>query len=605
MLKAAKACCALFSLWVVGFDAVQAATPGQGFVRREGSRLAVDGQSFYFAGANQYYLFYKSRRMIDEVLEDAARMGLTVMRTWAFCDGEWNDGFCFQPKPRVYDEATFRNLDYAIYKAGQLGIRLILTFVNNWDAFGGMNAYVRWSPTARTHDDFYSDPETKAIYRDYINYVLWRTNSVSGVRYKDDPNILMWELANEPRIERSRAHELYAWIDEMAAYIKSIDSNHLVTTGSEGDIASDFVATHASPHIDVASFHLYPEDWGYGDAQTINYIERQTQSARKYLGKPIFCGEMGRRDRGTRDAKYSSWYNEFARLGVDGANFWLLSGHQDDGTLYPDYDGFTVYYPESSSTVAVIETFSKGQVQKSARKLDLVPPDLQPEMLSEPVSGVVNLQGTAADNEQLELVAVNFGGGYRPAAGLASWNYLWDTTAVLDGRYKVEIRATDAEGNHSQRTMEVDVRNGSGSPADWLVTGEKGQDDGFNFVYDVTASNQTTAAVSGHFVFRYFLTLDGALALGSHYEGSAVYQGDPKVARPQPYFDDVFYIDVDLGQRRVEPGSFIGYKGQLTQADGFLKSYNDWSSGVLSSSRGSVERVQVLKDGKPLAGFAP
>jgi mannan endo-1,4-beta-mannosidase len=375
MLKAAKAFCALFSLWVLGSDALYAANPGQGFVRREGSRLAVDGQSFYFAGANQYYLFYKSRKMIDEVLEDAARMGLTVMRTWAFCDGQYNDGFCFQPKPRVYDEKTFRNLDYAIWKAGTLGIRLILSLVNNWDDFGGMNAYVRWSPTARTHDDFYSDPETKAIYRDYLNYVLWRTNHMTGIRYKDDPTILMWELANEPRIERSRVKELYAWIDEMAGYIKSIDFNHLVTTGSEGEEATDFVATHASRHIDVASFHLYPEDWGFDDFKTMSYIQRQTQYAKQKLGKPIFCGEMGRRDRGTRDAKYQSWYNEFDRLGVDGANFWLLSGYQDDGTLYPDYDGFTVYYPESASTVAVIENFAKGQQRKTMRMLDSVLPE--------------------------------------------------------------------------------------------------------------------------------------------------------------------------------------------------------------------------------------
>jgi mannan endo-1,4-beta-mannosidase len=605
MLKAAKAFCALFSLWTLGSASLYAANPSQGFVRREGTRLAIDGQSFYFAGANQYYLFYKSRKMIDEVLEDAAHMGLTVMRTWAFCDGEYNDGFCFQPKPRVYDENTFRNLDYAIHKASTLGIRLILTFVNNWDAFGGMNAYVRWSPTARTHDDFYSDPETKAIYRDYLNYVLWRTNHITGVRYKDDPTIMMWELANEPRIERSRAHQLYAWIDEMAGYIKSIDSNHLVTTGSEGDEATDLVATHSSRHIDIASFHLYPEDWGYDDSRTINYIQRQTQNARQKLGKPIFCGEMGRRDRGTRDGKYQAWYNEFARLAVDGANFWLLSGHQDDGSLYPDYDGFTVYYPENASTVAVIENFAKGQQRKNARMLDLIRPEVKAEGFAQAVSGVIRLRGRASDNEQLAGVSLNFGGGYRPASGLANWTFEWDTTTVLDGLYAVEIRATDAEGNHGTETIELEVRNGSAQGGDWNITAAKVQDDGFNFVYDVTAANQTNHPIVGHFVFRYFLTIDGPLVLGSHYEGSAEYQGDPRVNAPHAYYDDVSYIDIDLGERRVEPGAFIGYKGQLSQADGFLKSYNDWSGGVIPAQRGRVERVQLLKDGKPVSGFAP
>src|SRR5207249_1218417 len=29
--------------------------------------------------------------------------------------------------------------------------------------------------------------------------------------------------------------------------------------------------------------------------------------------------------------------------GGNGALYWILSGKQDDGSLYPDYDGFTVY----------------------------------------------------------------------------------------------------------------------------------------------------------------------------------------------------------------------------------------------------------------------
>lgn len=33
-----------------------------------------------------------------------------------------------------------------------------------------------------------------------------------------------------------------------------------------------------------------------------------------------------------------------------GALFWILSGKQDDGTLYPDYDGFTVYCPSPVCT---------------------------------------------------------------------------------------------------------------------------------------------------------------------------------------------------------------------------------------------------------------
>lgn len=44
----------------------------------------------------------------------------------------------------MYNIPAFDSLDYAIYKAGQLGIRLVLALVNNWPDYGGMQQYVKW-----------------------------------------------------------------------------------------------------------------------------------------------------------------------------------------------------------------------------------------------------------------------------------------------------------------------------------------------------------------------------------------------------------------------------------------------------------------------------
>ena len=60
-------------------------------------------------------------------------------------------------------------------------------------------------------------------------------NCFNGKIYKDDPTIFAWELANEPRAEGDQSGNiLNEWITEMSAYIKSIDDNHLVTTGVIG-----------------------------------------------------------------------------------------------------------------------------------------------------------------------------------------------------------------------------------------------------------------------------------------------------------------------------------------------------------------------------------
>lgn len=97
----------------------------------------------------------------------------------------------------------------------------------------------------------------------------------------DDPTIFAWDICNEPRCEGDATHGvLRAWIDETAAYVKSLDPSHPVTVGLEGffgpstpDLAArcnpyrqthgvDWAAECASPHIDFASIHLYADQVG-------------------------------------------------------------------------------------------------------------------------------------------------------------------------------------------------------------------------------------------------------------------------------------------------------------------------------------------------------
>lgn len=63
----------------------------------------------------------------------------------------------------------------------------------------------------------------------------------------------------------------------MAAYLKSIDENHLVEAGLEGfygqissnqkqanpgfQVGTDFIANNQIPAIDFATIHSYPDQW--------------------------------------------------------------------------------------------------------------------------------------------------------------------------------------------------------------------------------------------------------------------------------------------------------------------------------------------------------
>lgn len=46
------------------------------------------------------------------------------------------------------------------------------------------------------------------------------------------------DLLNEPRCVKCAPGTVAAWYAEMAAYVKSLDPNHLVTTGEEGFYAT-------------------------------------------------------------------------------------------------------------------------------------------------------------------------------------------------------------------------------------------------------------------------------------------------------------------------------------------------------------------------------
>ena len=61
-----------------------------------------------------------------------------------------------------------------------------------------MDQYVRWRGGTH-HDQFYTDPVIRGWYKDWISHVLNRTNTLTGVKYKDDPTVMLWELGNEPR----------------------------------------------------------------------------------------------------------------------------------------------------------------------------------------------------------------------------------------------------------------------------------------------------------------------------------------------------------------------------------------------------------------------
>ncbi|BAS81070.1 Os02g0766900 [Oryza sativa Japonica Group] len=154
------------------------------FARASGTRFTVGGRPFYSNGFNAYWLMYMAsdpgdRSKAAGVLQQAASLRATLVRTWAFSDGGYRP---LQKSPGVYNEDMFMGLDFVIAEAKKRGLYLILSLVNNWDGFGGKKQYVQWARdqghNLGSDDDFFRSDVTKQFYK---NHVKARAN----IRYAD------------------------------------------------------------------------------------------------------------------------------------------------------------------------------------------------------------------------------------------------------------------------------------------------------------------------------------------------------------------------------------------------------------------------------------
>ncbi|WP_405010609.1 cellulose binding domain-containing protein [Kitasatospora sp. NBC_01539] len=334
-----------------------------GFVQRCGIHFCLDGKPYYVAGTNTYDLFtygsgsndtetqYMDKARIDAQFTRFAADRVGVVRLWMFSHEAWHG---FEPSEGVYNEQEFAEFDYIVESAKAHGVRLVPVFENYWEAYGGIDTRLAWEGLPGGHPgraaffDRARCPGCFDSYKNYVAHALTRTNHYSGVAYKDDPTIFAWELMNEPRYQDQSAAEnvsgttLRAWVDEMGAFVKGIDPNHLLGTGLEGhqsaygfggDEGNPFVAIHNSPYIDFTSAHPYTtEEWaGLSLARTTALIRAWIHDSHDVVGKPFFMGEFNVKNV-DRSAWWQAIFADFEAAGGDGSAFWWYTDRQVDPT---------------------------------------------------------------------------------------------------------------------------------------------------------------------------------------------------------------------------------------------------------------------------------
>ena len=261
----------LLAVLIPGADTLRAARPYRpGFLYREGPRLMLDGKPYrsasfnacQFSGCGHPYELFPDRE-IDSLM--ATLPPGMLIRTWAFPGSE---------------DRTARLLQMA----DRHGHKLLLTLGDGRSSCGHHDG-------ARDGDGSGKRPEWYAdgYRREYLPHVRRMVE-----KFKDARGVGMWEILNEAGDADWRV--IKRFYDTVAAEIKRIDPDHLVSTGSWAPWAygglEHFRELHAGPSIDVGCVHEYDYDFQEQNTITSPHVDVALQALHG-LDKVLIVEETG------------------------------------------------------------------------------------------------------------------------------------------------------------------------------------------------------------------------------------------------------------------------------------------------------------------------
>ncbi len=401
----------------------------ENFAKQQGSTLTLNGIACNYVGTNYWFgslLALKGKdgkKRLKKELNFLKKEGVTNLRVMVGAEGQVDYKFrvatsdALQPQKGIFRDSILYSLDYLLVELEKRNMKAVLHFTNTWDWSGGLGQYLEWNGyTPQPHSkvenydwnkyrdyitQFYACKPCQEDVDTYIKYILNHTNSINGIKYVGDPAIMAWRIINEPRPMREINNQAFLdWIKHVAALIKSLDPNHLLSTGSEGDIASDndmaiYKAMHADKNIDYLTIHMWLKNWGWFKDTALNtsmdtiikkaeiHIEKHIEIA-KELNKPLVLEEFGLpRDLKSFDPKSTTnnrnlfYKNIFTLQGkypiLVGTNFWAFGGiarpikgqifweNGDDYMSDPggEEQGLNSVFTSDKSTWKIIKRFPK------------------------------------------------------------------------------------------------------------------------------------------------------------------------------------------------------------------------------------------------------
>lgn len=369
-------------LIVFGLSSCNRPAEKNAFICVENGQFIRNGKPYRFIGFNFWYAGLLAsegtggdRDRLHRELDYLKSIGVDNLRIMVGADGPENRAKVrpsLQTGPGVYNDTLLTGLDYLLQELGKRDMLAVLFFNNTWEWTGGYSQYLEWAgygkapvpiidgwPVFRDYVGQYMSCTTcDSLFRNHVRNIVTRVNSLTGIPYIEDPAIMSWQIANEPRPMGAGNKEDYErFIVSTAELIKSLDPNHMVSVGSEGFFGSEndmdlYRRVHETEYIDYLTCHIWPKNWMWIDYTDIpGSVERACLLADNYLNehialaeilkKPLVLSEFGfprdnhRYDREdpvtARNAFYSHIFDRLAASVKDsgyfaGCNMWAWGG---------------------------------------------------------------------------------------------------------------------------------------------------------------------------------------------------------------------------------------------------------------------------------------
>ena len=410
------------------------------FVTTRDGRFYRGDTEYKFIGANFWYGAVLAsegqggdRERLQKELDLMQEVGITNVRV--LVGGEGPDTVAshvlpvLQPEPGVYNDTILQGLDYLIAELEKREMTAVLFLNNSWEWSGGYGAYLEWAGCGPVpdwsdwtiaqnyHCQFVKNDSAKAMAERHVRYIVSRTNTVTGKPYSESPAIMAWELANEPRAfaRDSVTKACFAeWVEAQAKLIKSLDSNHLVTTGSEGlegceEDSALFRKIHAFPEIDYICIHIWPYNWRWlgpasgpltnglaknGETSVVDSVPFASRMTRAYmdrcwdvvknLNKPMVLEEFGYPRDGYRielnsttqgrDSYYEYAFSLMDEGKLQGCCFWAWGGYAQPKHVrwqrWDDYVGDPAQEEQGLNAVFASDTTTLEVIRRAAERLN-------------------------------------------------------------------------------------------------------------------------------------------------------------------------------------------------------------------------------------------